>query len=166
MEGSTLLSRVHAAYLHVSAVEQSSKVDGLRFVVFLRDGTVTAEEIVATGPPQAIVIAHRNRPTYARDPMTHCWRPAPNYRHVLTYLGSRFPDALIAKMQAKTARRAGSFWLLPLAGHGRTGTLRIDAQTLRVMSLTALIQGGTATVYYRTLMRMPTLPTPRPLCRK
>lgn len=165
MQGSALLSRVHAAYSHVPAVEQTNGGGGLHFVLFLRHGVTTAEEVVAATPGKGVVFAHRGGPAYARYSRANCWRIDPSYKHAFTSLGSRFPDALIGEMQGKTARRAGSVWLLPLVRHGRKGTMRIDADTLLVTSLTVYLHGGPPVkVRYRSLRRAPSLPAPRPLC--
>ena len=173
MGAPALLTRVHAAYLHVPAVQTVDKThapgfhatEDLAGVYFLRHGVTMAEEVILfPGPHQAILFASRNGPTYGFSSSTNCWKPTPNYRRSLTNLGLRFPDAIFAKMHDKTARRAGSFWLLRMVEHGSTSTLRIDAKTLLVQGVTTSGQGVTETGHYRTLARAPTLPTLRPLC--
>lgn len=115
------------------------------------------------GPRQAIGFARQGGPMYGFSSSTNCWKPTPSYRRALTGLGLSFPDAIFAGMHVRTARRAGSLWLMRMVEHGSTSTLRIDARTLLVQSVTTG-QGVTGTAHYRTLARAPTLPTLRPRC--
>ena len=167
-EGSVLLARVQAAYRNVVAVRlRGSAPDPYRFTVYLRHGAITAEQQLASFPPsyhqaQQLHVGYPDGRGFSFQPPPACWVPEPNFWRVAGGSGARLPDVVVS--QAETARRIRDIWLLPVLIRGSKATLRIDAKTLSVREMTYEHHGGKE--YFRNLTQAPTLPTPRPLCRK
>ena len=169
MKGPELLARVRAAYLHVPAVEITvgDLIHGeSRWTFVLRRGFTIAEESSDRYPSRSptapvLIVAPRERRAYAFRYTAKCWEPAPQYWGTAGPPRSRFPN--IADTQVETARRTGSLWRLPVQ-YGEFDTMLVDAKTLLIKSLVSV--GGHDVEHYKALMRAPTFPTPRPLCRK
>jgi hypothetical protein len=156
------MSRVLEAYRHVPAVAIAGSSGGLhaRFVILLRDGVTVGEQFVGGN---TTLVGHEGGPTYAREPGTRCWRRLAQSDHQsFSDLGTHFPG--IPHMRVKTPKRVGSVWLLPITAQGHDGTLRINASTLQIESVTVNADGRTAIEHDRALDHAPALATPQPLC--
>jgi hypothetical protein len=168
MDGSALLARVRAAYLHVPAVQTVLSINNQNaqsYTHLLRHGIVTNELYHMRLPAPDLVIAYGNGRAYEFRPKPRCWVLDPEYGVSQDDRGSRFPD--IASRQVKTARRVGSVWQLPVAKNGHTEyTMLVDAKTFLVKRLVFATGGGHDVERYKALRQAPTFPTPRPLCRK
>ena len=166
MTGSTLLARVRSVYRHVPAVHMVTSgtphQEG-HWTFVLRRGIITAERFVERGPHQSVfVYGYPNGRAYNFLPTARCWI-VNRYGWTGEGRGERFPD--VALRPGVTARRVGNEWRLPIVSSSGYGdTLLIDAKTLLVK--TRLFGGYSYAEHYKTLTRAPTIPKPRPLCRK
>ena len=79
--GLVLLTRVQRAYRHTPGIEltaaagsSSSSARSGRFLLRLRNGTVTAEEFIGPGRHGVLVVARRGGSTFMRTAGRSCWR--------------------------------------------------------------------------------------------
>jgi hypothetical protein len=156
------MSRVLAAYRHVPGVviNGSAGSQHARFLLVLENGVIVGEQFDGGN---TVLVGHEGEPTYAREPGTNCWRRlSPRDTQSFSDLGTHFPG--IPHMLLKTPTRAGSVWLLPVTAQGHDGTLRINASTLQIETVTVTSHGRTAIERDHALAHAPALATPQPLC--
>ena len=95
-----LLARVQRAYRHTPGIElvaaarsTSASAQARRFLLQLRDGTVTAEEFIGPGSHGVRLVARRGGSTFLRAAGRSCWRRLHSSDpRTLLNVGSPFPE--------------------------------------------------------------------------
>lgn len=154
------MSRVADAYRDVPAVSVTGVLGSFQFrgVLILRNGVIVGDQY---GYGSETLVWKGVGPTYAREHGAPCW-------HHLTFSSrassTRFPG--IVNMHLGAPRRAGDSWLLPVTYQGHSGTFRIDATTLLLVTRPSTFGPHDLTVveHDRALTKAPKLVTPEPQC--
>jgi len=136
-----------------------------RFTMILARGVVVAEQFSGGSATTATkLVAPEHSPTYALESGSSCWRRLPGTDpQALTDIGEQVPEISGATSVASPMRTPAG-WILIVTGHQTTARLAINAETLRVDSITASAGGRSIVEHLQTLNQAPRLYSPSPAC--